>query len=500
MSDLTPRRPQHRPLLWSDDVLAIQEALLAASLPPVYLVGGAVRDACLHRPIKDIDLATPGSAIGVARHLANALAGDLFIMDRERDVARVFLNTASGRLLLDVAGFRGPDLAADLTGRDFTVNAMAVDLHSDLTHLIDPCGGEPDLRQKVLRRCTPDALAHDPIRALRGVRQSVQFGLRIEPATLQDLRAQVARLPETSPERVRDEFFSLLLLDNVTAALRIADAVGVLEVIVPEVGPLHGLAQPAPHVFDAWQHTLVLTEKLAAMLLAISYRRSDSTAAVFDLGMMVMQLDRYRAALNEHFNHTWANDRPHRALLLQAALLHNAGKAATAPHFQGDLAHTLRLAEARAEALRLSQPEKKRLLAILSGYRQVLALADAAPLTQHRFWHGQEEAGVDRCLFALADYAATTGSELEQHAWLRLVERVRGLLAARFDHYAQIVKPPPPVNGHDLMARLAIPPGRILGDILDAIREAQVTGEVVTAAEAYALAQRYLAARPPAAE
>jgi poly(A) polymerase len=487
MADLTPHAPRNRPLFWSDTVMNLQEALLELELPPLYISGGAVRDAYLHRPIKDVDLTTPiGNGIKVARQIANLLNGDVFVMDQERDVARVFAQTPDGKLTLDVAGFRGADLLADLQGRDFTINAIAVDLLGDLNQLIDPLNGEQDADQKLIRRCTPDSIATDPIRGLRAVRQSVQLTMHIEAETLKDIRTHAHRLMETSPERVRDEVFNLLNLDRVGAALRVADTVGLLAHIFPELAPLHGLPQPPPHVFEVWQHTLMTIEKLAQILLAISYRRTDATAAVFDMGMMAMQFDRYRRSWNAIIDATYANDRPHRAVLIMAALLHNAGKGVS-PNYNEQ---SVKMADERAEALRLSNPEKKRLLTAIQQYRRVLDTPEFTPLEQHRFWHQLGEAGHDVILLALADYLGTVGNEIVQDDWLALVGRARTLLSAYHDLHEAIVKPPTLLNGNDLMTRLNLPASPIIGKLLDRIREAQVTGEVTTMDDALALARQ----------
>jgi tRNA nucleotidyltransferase/poly(A) polymerase len=92
MSDLSPRKPKNRQLLWPDSILDIQEKLLDLAIDvPLYIVGGAVRDAFLSRPVKDIDLATSGDSIRIARQITNALNGDIYVMDAERGVARVLL-------------------------------------------------------------------------------------------------------------------------------------------------------------------------------------------------------------------------------------------------------------------------------------------------------------------------------------------------------------------------------------------------------------------------
>ena len=142
-------------LSWTDFVNDLADLLRTRQVnTPLYLVGGAVRDAYLRRAITDIDIAVDGDAVSLARRVADWLEGDVFIMDRERGVARVFVTRPGERIRVDFARFRGGTLEQDLRDRDFTMNAMAVDLLGDLQVLIDPLAGITDLRQKVLRCCS----------------------------------------------------------------------------------------------------------------------------------------------------------------------------------------------------------------------------------------------------------------------------------------------------------------------------------------------------------
>ncbi|MEO1288592.1 MAG: hypothetical protein AAFV93_12555 [Chloroflexota bacterium] len=261
MNDMTPHKPATRNLLWSDIILDIQDVLLTLNFTePLYIVGGAVRDAFLHLPIKDIDIAVPSKSIQSARKIANAFEGDIYVMDDERGVARVLIETTEGQLTIDVAAFRGDNLEQDILGRDFTINAMAVDLLGDLQLLIDPLNGEADATQKVIRRCTPASIKDDPIRALRAVRQSTQLKLRIEPETIKDVRQYGNNLLNTSPERVRDELFKILGLKRAPVALKVLDALGFLQLIIPELEALKDKTLPSPHVFDAWKQAIESVE------------------------------------------------------------------------------------------------------------------------------------------------------------------------------------------------------------------------------------------------
>src|SRR6185369_14482433 len=136
----------------------------------------------------------------------------------------------------------------DLSDRDFTLNALAVDVKADLSLLIDPLNGEEDIKKHLLRRCSEHALSDDPIRALRAVRQSSQLSIHIETDTLRDIKAAVNQFGDVSPERVRDEWFKLLSLPRPVAAVRIADSLGLVAKVIPEVAPLHSIQESVPYV------------------------------------------------------------------------------------------------------------------------------------------------------------------------------------------------------------------------------------------------------------
>jgi poly(A) polymerase len=497
MSEISPRQPQ-RPLIWPD-IISQLKALLANTRDEIYVVGGAARDALLHRPLKDIDLATSGDGMKLARRIANHFDGDFFALDSERDVGRALVNTDDGRLMFDVAHFRGEGLLVDLRDRDFTLNAMAVDLHGDLSLLIDPMNGEADIGARVLRRCTPEALADDPIRVLRAVRQSLQLAMRIEANTLADIRRVSPQLVNVSPERIRDEWFKLLSLPKPASMLRVADAAGVLKFVLPEVDQLHGVKQSVPHVRDAWGHTLSVVEHLANIISVLDYHRSDNLTSSFSMGSMAVQLDSFRSRFRAHMSTQWPNERSHRALLVLAAILHDVGKPSTAQQDQDSkwrfLEHEqigARMVEDRATALRLSNAEHERLVAIVRNHMRPLLLESPTPRAVYRFWKQTGEAGVDICLLSLADYLGTRAEHIDQDDWLGFVEKIRILLEAYFERHDRLIEPPTLVDGNQLMRIFNLKPSRIVGELLDLIKESQAAGEVQTVDEALQLARAHL--------
>lgn len=487
-TDLTPRQPRGL-LVWSDAVLDMQD-LLADDPTPAYIVGGAVRDALLRRPIKDIDIATPASGIELARTIANRMHGAFFRLDVERDVGRALVDGPDGRLVIDVASFRGADFYTDLVERDFTINAMAVDLHGDLSKLIDPLNGEADLYTRVIRQCSSASVADDPIRALRAVRQSTQFNARIEPDTLRAVRAQGQNLFDTSNERVRDEFMKLLTLPKPAAALRVLDTLGMLKIIIPASEGLHELNQTTPGGGSAMQHSLTVIEHLVEILACISPSRTDETAAQFRLGVLTMQLDRYRSQLQAHLSQALPDQRAYRAVLLLSALLHEAGRITEdTTHYP---THSADIADDTADQLRLSNMERNQIVAITRYHRLFQDTTDLTALSLHRFWKTTGVTGIDVILLGLGRYLASVGLNLRQDDWLSVIQRAIRLLEAYFDQYDTIVEPPPLIDGTKLMNALNLKPGRIIGVILQQIQEAQVTGEVSTVDDAFALARHIL--------
>jgi len=455
-------------LSWSDFVFELSELTKAIpNAPPLYLVGGAVRDAYLRGAIEDIDVAVDGDAIAVARFVTDALDADIYIMDRERDVARVFVKGDDSAVTIDFAKLRGATLDDDLRARDFTMNAMAADLLGDPNALIDPLKGVADLRQKVLRRCSPRSIANDPIRALRGVRLSAQFDLKIHPDTGTDIRQHSSGLSKISPERVRDEFFKLLGLAKAARGLRVLAHIGVLQQILP-------LGADRPEV------SLAVVERMAVILSAISSRRTDNTAAAFDLGMLIIQLDRYRGSLQSHLMRVYGNGRTHAELLLLAASLHSFGGSDR----QTGGAGSSTLAQAAAKSLRLTNDEQHNLCAVLENCRAIIEREGWSALDQHRFWYGLKEGGIDAILLGAAIVLGTAGSELKQADWLQFVDRSTILLEAYFNRYDTIVNPALLLDGNDVQGLLGIGRGPRIGRILTALREAQATGVVNSVDEA----------------
>jgi poly(A) polymerase len=492
-----------RPALPLSALLARVRAALPAELP-AWLVGGAVRDALLRRPTRDLDIVMAGDALAGARAVANALDGAYFPLDLERGVGRVVLARPDGRITLDISRLRGATLADDLAARDFTLNAMAADL-AQPDALIDPLHGEPDLRAKLIRACSPTSIADDPLRAVRAVRLAAELKFRIDPSTLAAVRAQASRLAGVSLERRRDELTRCLGGPSPVSAIRVLDRLGLLPALIPELAALHGVTQSAPHVYDVWEHTLTVFSRLVEVLAVLAPVYDDEAASDLTLGLVALRLGRHRQSLGAHLGAALSDERPARLLLLLASLLHDVGKPATRSvdpdgrirFFNHDQVGA-RLALDRLTELRFSTEETQRVSAIVAHHLRPLLLSAETGVSRravYRFCNQAGEAGIDVVLLSLADFLGTYGDGPPPvDEWNRLLDVCSQLLRAYFENPEQAINPPVLLTGHDVMREFGLAPGPALGRLLNELREAQAAGEVADRAAALEWVRAYLAA------
>jgi putative nucleotidyltransferase with HDIG domain len=456
---------------------AVQSAA-GRSRSPV-LVGGAVRDARLPSARRagpaDLDVAVESGALDIARRVAVRLGGAFVPLDPERGAARVL---ARG-MCLDVTDWRAPTLEDDLAARDFTVNALAVPVRELLSrgraNVIDPTGGLADLRARRLRVHDPRVLTEDPLRTLRGVRLEATLGFRLTARTVQAIRAAAPGLTGVAAERIRDELLALLALPRAARAFRRLDALGLLGVIVPEVEPMRGTTQPAPHRFPVLEHSL------------------RAVAGADTLLEHLRELRPFGDELAAHMAEELGGGMRRGQVLKLAALLHDVSKPETRRLIDGRIRFfehdVLGAARARDIGERLRLPARARgvLERVVRHHLRLMHLAAAGQVTpraRYRFFRDLREDTRDLLLLTLVDAAAVTGVS-PRSIWRRAA-LVRDLLQGWEEAPRAGADAAPLVRGEDVMARFGITPGPEVGRLLERAREAQGLGLVTTREEALA--------------
>lgn len=249
-------------------------AAVSGVISPVYLVGGGVRDAVMGRPCDDYDFATPLSpdAIEAAVRAAGKrayLTGKRFgTIGFKVNGAKVEVTTFRAESY-DAASRRPrvaflDDIAEDLSYRDFTINAMAMDADGTL---IDPFGGQQDL-QRGLVRATGNArarLKEDPLRMLRAARFAAQLGFSVDSETVQAATRLSHRVLAVSHERWAAELDKLLLSERPSVGLRALVDMDVLRYVCPHLALQVGYNQNSPyHGLELWEHTLAVVDAVPA--------------------------------------------------------------------------------------------------------------------------------------------------------------------------------------------------------------------------------------------
>jgi len=469
----------------------------------IYLVGGAVRDMLLNRLSRDLDFALPSNGISTARKVANALQADFMILDDERDTGRVIFTDDDGtRTFLDFAVYRGANLEEDLRNRDFTMNAIAFDIQTQTIH--DPLNGASDLRARLIRACSPTSISDDPVRILRAIRQAAEFECKIELDVRKAMKQSASLLTNISPERKRDELFKILDGSKPDVAMRALEMLGVFPHLLPELTEMKGVTQSEPHIYDVWEHTLSVLGYLDSIISALRIGYSAEDTNDMFTGLLTLRIGRFREQFAEHFARSLNTDRSVRAALFFAALYHDVQKPATRSIDEAErirfFDHETKGAEVasqRGQAFNLSNDEIERIEKIIKYHMRFHFFTsrmegdkkEPSRKAIYRIFRDTGEAGIDLVLLGLADLRGIRGHTLSQETWTAALDIARILLENYWEKPQETVAPPRLLDGNELMHELNLQPGRIVGQLLEAIREGQATGKISTRGEAITFAR-----------
>jgi putative nucleotidyltransferase with HDIG domain len=454
-----------------------------------WIVGGALRDELLGRPVTDVDIVVEGDPEPAARELAARIRGPVFRLSEAFGAWRV-LDRGDDRVY-DIATLQGATIEEDLGRRDFTVNAMARPLPGSPAQavaaglgegaLLDPLGGRADLAERTLRVIGPESYEADPLRPLRLARFAAELGFEPDAGTARLTEAAAARVPEAAGERVFAELRRLVIAPGAVPALTLADRLGLLRAVLPEVAELHEVEQSNYHHLDVYDHTLEVLERLIELEAGASGR------------------------LREVLCEPLADELTRGQALRFGALLHDIGKPATqAERADGRvtfMGHD-RLGEEMVHMLcrRLRTSERlARFLGAVTRHHLVLGfLVHERPLDRrgvYRYLKLTDPVQVEVTLLSCADRLATRGrgSERAIAAHLELADE---LMQAALD-WRERGPPRAAVRGDDLARELGIDEGPELGRLLGELEEAAYSGAASSRDEALELARRLRQNRAP---
>ena len=463
---------------------------------PAYVVGGYIRDWLLHRKTADIDIAVKGDALSLAQEVARAIDGKYVLLDKTSKIARVVI-TNEHQWHLDFTSFSN-NIQEDLARRDFTIDAIAIELQSlvsDSPQLIDPFSGERDLKKKLVRALNPRIFVEDSARLLRAVRLAAELDFKIAPGT-ESLIKKDCQLAKLVPgERLREELVRIFALPGSVASIRYLDKLGLLTTIIPELRELKKAKQPKEHYWDVFNHSIE-TVATAEFLL----RESHWKYGTEDL----LTATPWSQEISRHFDEEVSSGSNRTTLLKIGAIMHDIAKPATKTidetgktRFLGHAKEGAGVTVAVLERLRFSSREIRLAENLVYHHLRPAQMANVGMPTSraiYRYFRDTEGAGIDILFLALADYLATHGPKLDIEEWKQHNLLISFILAEHSKQETKVL-PVKLIDGHDLMDIFGLKPGCLLGELLAEVREAQAAEELTTKEEALELVRKELEKR-----
>ncbi len=421
-----------------------------------YFAGGAVRDLAMGIQPEDVDIATSATPEEVmslfSRHVpVGAAFGVVLVLFRGFEFQVATFRTEGG-----YRDGRHPDevrfssAREDVLRRDFTINGLLYDPIRE--ELLDWVGGLEDIRRGLVRTIGDpyERFSEDHLRLIRAVRFAARFDFRIHEETWSALRARASDIRTVSRERIRDELTKMFVGPRPHRALELLAHSGLLEQVLPEVAALRGVAQPARYhpEGDVFEHVLAMLRHMDRI-----HRRESGRKPPLELA--------------------WA------------VVLHDVGKPTTAttrdgqPTFPGHSRVGARLADRILRELRFSNRERRNIVALVADHMRLQDFWKARPATRKRLMR-EPHFPLLLELFRLEELSKERG----EGAWQRIREAWQATPPEE-------LAPPRLVTGRDLI-QLGFRPGPRFKEVLQAVEEAQLNGEVVSRDEALELARRLL--------
>jgi poly(A) polymerase len=503
--------------------------LLAVQKKQGYIVGGFVRDWLLKRETNDVDIAVSGDAISIARKVARETGGKFVLLDDVNNIARVVVLESRERKAtsksqessgpewhFDFSSFAG-DIQSDLARRDFTVNAMALELDSVVAagtlaaashrkpsnapaekrltlKLIDPFSGREDLKDRTIRAVSGGVFEADSARLLRAVRLAAELGFTIESNTESLILRYSRAVAEVPGERTREELLRLLARPEAASHLRYLDKLGLLLALIPELGNGKGVEQPTMHFWDVFEHSLHTVDAVEFLIRESDWKYSNDA---------MLAAAPWSEEIERHLSQGVSGSSDHKVLLKLAGLLHDIAKPETKTiddtgraRFLGHTKQGAAVAANIMERLRFSNREVKLVESFVYNHLRPAQMTDGELPTRraiYRYFRDTGEGGIDILLLALADYLASRGPLVSMEEWGRHCRLMNYVLEEHDKQQAEIL-PVKLIDGNDIMSAFGLTPGPLIGKLLATVNEAHASGELSTREEALALVHRELSA------
>ena len=421
----------------------------------IYLVGGAIREMFLKKTPRDYDLAlTNEKDLKVLEALFERPS---FVLGKKPiQTHRIMIDDTS----FDITIVEGT-IEEDLRRRDFTMNAIAYDIHNDV--VVDAVGGLEDIQNMVIRYPAKKTIVNDPLRMLKAVRHFADLdGFTLDDMLLHSIKEMKHLIHEVAPERIKYEMDRIIVSHRVADGMEMLEETGLLFEIFPELYALR--------LMDIEKH--------------------------FELETLGHTLDGFRFL--HHYNNEFFLDEKTLRNVGYGFLFHDLGKAKTFfydekkgnVHFFFHERVSREMASRIMERLRFSAHEMKAILALIESHMRIFLISDNEPRERaiKRLVYKMGDLTPSLILHSMCDMYGSSGGMDNPST-----EQVKKCCEEILEAYRESLEEPLPrlLNGNDLIA-LGFVQGPAIGSCLDDIREKQITGEMTDSGQARVYAETFL--------
>jgi len=439
----------------------------------IYLVGGAVRDFLMDKITFDRDLIVCDvEAREFAQKLADLFDATFVPLDEENKIYRVVMPDKLN--YLDITNPVENSLQKDLARRDLAINAIAINLNTG--EIIDPFNGISDIQNKIISEISEQNFIDDPLRLLRIFRFQANLGFSISPVLLNIVNKHFKLISKPAHERVIYEIVKLFSGEYAHVALLNMDKCGLLEEIFPFVADVKKVPENSHHHLDLFNHSIETVKQISDLYLAS------------------------KNEIREHLDKIDFGGFSRLAHLRFAGFLHDIGKFSTWTIVEGRhrfIKHDDVGSKLAVEILKKMHFSNKQVdyISQMIKYHiypsHVMSAPDISEKIMMRFVRRMNDNSIDNIILAMADRLSARGPEITDEIVNNNISSLNKLMNFYLEKKDELKPLPKLLDGKEIMSLLNIKPSPILGQIIEALHEAQLDGDVTCRDEAIKFVQNF---------
>lgn len=432
----------------------------------IYLVGGTVRDYYMDLESTDRDIIVMDEdAKSFALKLADLFEASYVPLDEENKIYRLVLPDKIN--YIDVTNPVGDSIEKDLMRRDLTINSIAVNIRSG--EIIDISGGVTDIKNKCLNYVNEHNFVDDPLRLLRVYRFQALYGFELAPETINAVCKYSSLIKEPAVERINYELMKLFSGKYAHKALENMNKTWILEEIFPFVAELKQVPPNAHHHLDLFHHSIETVKQIQ-----ILYENNSEP-------------------VKEHLERIDFGGFPRLAHLKLAGFMHDIGKFSTWTIEEGKhrfIKHDdvgAKLAIDYLKKLHFSNKQIQYISSMIKYHIYPSHVMTSPQITEKimmRYVRKMDVNSIDNIILAQADRLSARGPEITDDIVERNINSLNMLIKFYLETRETLKPLPKLLSGDDVMKILDIKPSRKLGEIMSALHEAQISGDVMTKEQA----------------